>query len=344
MPELTAADPLPTADETRAGGAGWRGRAITLLGIAVSGALLVTLYRSLDMRLVSQALLRGNPWWLAGSIAGILPITAVRALRFYWVSPPGSLRSVTEALRLTLVASAFNVFLPAKSGDLSKSYFLAKRSATSAGVSISVVVYERLCDVFALAAWCLLGWSLSRPRVPGLWAAFWMVLAVVGAASGLAISSRRFARLTARLATGVLQHRRLARVHRIIDGWPELLRSLGGRRRLIASVSVVLWLGHLVQIWLFTLALNTPVPFTASASLSAIALMAGQLPFTFAGLGTRDVALVVLLSGSGYMAPESAAAVGLLMATRNLVPPLIGLPMIKPYLASVTQTSAPDAL
>ena len=75
------------------------------------------------------------------------------------------------------------------------------------------------------------------------------------------------------------------------------------------------------------------MPFTVCASLSAIALMAGQLPFTFAGLGTRDVALVVLLAR--YMAPESAAAMGVLIATRNLLPPLIGMPMMRPYLASV---------
>ena len=76
------------------------------------------------------------------------------------------------------------------------------------------------------------------------------------------------------------------------------------------------------------------VPFTVCASLSAIALMAGQLPLTFAGLGARDVALVVLLS---YMAPESAAAMGVLISTRGLLPPLIGIPLMRPYLASAVE-------
>ena len=69
------------------------------------------------------------------------------------------------------------------------------------------------------------------------------------------------------------------------------------------------------------------------ASLSALALMAGQVPFTIAGLGTRDVALVVLLAG--YMAPESAAAMGVLIATRGLLPPVFGAPIMRPYLESV---------
>jgi uncharacterized membrane protein YbhN (UPF0104 family) len=86
---------------------------------------------------------------------------------------------------------------------------------------------------------------------------------------------------------------------------------------------------------MFTLALSVGIPFTVCASLSAVALMAGQLPFTFAGLGTRDVALVVLLAR--YMAPESAAAMGILIATRGFLPPLIGAPMMWPYLSSVVE-------
>ena len=60
--------------------------------------------------------------------------------------------------------------------------------------------------------------------------------------------------------------------------------------------SLFLWLVHLTQIWMFTVALSVRMPFMVCASLSAVALMAGQLPFTFAGLGARDVALVVLLA------------------------------------------------
>jgi uncharacterized protein (TIRG00374 family) len=112
-----------------------------------------------------------------------------------------------------------------------------------------------------------------------------------------------------------------------------LLQILRGRRVWILLYSLLLWLTQLVQIWLFTVALSAQVPFTVSTSLSAVALMAGQLPFTFAGLGARDVALVVLLSR--YMAPETAAAMSLLIATRGLLPPLLGAPLMGPYVSSV---------
>jgi uncharacterized membrane protein YbhN (UPF0104 family) len=84
---------------------------------------------------------------------------------------------------------------------------------------------------------------------------------------------------------------------------------------------------------MFTVALSADVPFTVCASLSTVALMAGQLPFTFAGLGSTDVALVVLLAS--YMPAETAAAMGVLISTRGLLPPLLGLPMMRPYLSTV---------
>ena len=300
--------------------------------LAVSGALLTVLYRSLDIRLVGETLLGADALWLILSIGLILPITVLRAVRFLWVAPAGALPGVGEALRLTLAATALNVFLPAKSGDLIKSYFVARRSDTPAGVAIAVVVYERLCDLFALIAWCLVGWAVGRPQVPGLPPVFWVLLGVLGAACGVLISSARVAVFGRALMARAFPHRRLKRVRRLAQGWPDLLHALRGRRRWIVSYSLFLWLVHLVQIWLFTVTLAVPVPFTVCASLTAVALMAGQLPFTVAGIGTRDVALVLLLSR--YMAPESAAAMGVLVSTRSLLPPLLGLPLMWPYLSS----------
>ena len=312
--------------------AGWRPGA-GLVSAAASGALLIGLYRTIDVRLIGEALLKADRVWLLISIGMILPITVLRAIRFLWVAPAGALPNLAEALRLTFVASALNVFVPAKAGDLVKSYFVAKRSDTPAGVSIAIVVYERACDLFGLFCWCLFGWLIGRPQVSGLPATFWALLGVLGAACAVLISSERVA---AGLRTAVkrgLAHGTLRRVRDLAEGWPDLLHALRGRRRRIVLFSLVLWLAHLFQIWLFTVALLVPVPFTVCASLSALALMAGQLPFTVAGLGARDVALVVLLSG--YMAPESAAALGVLVTTRNILPPLVGIPLMGSYLSSV---------
>jgi uncharacterized protein (TIRG00374 family) len=304
-----------------------------LIGLVASAALLAMLYRGLDVRLIIATLTRANPIWLLVSVLLILPITFLRGLRFYWVAPRGALPGVAEAFRLTVVSSALNVFLPAKSGDLVKSYFVATRSGTSAGVSVAIVLYERLCDMACLITWCMVGWVVGKPDVPGLPAWFWPLLGLVGVACGLLIVSGRLATALLKVVVRLLPSKVPRKLVDLVSGWPELLVALRGRRTQVLLFSLVLWLAHLCQIWLFTVTLSADVPFTVSASLSAVALMAGQLPLTLAGIGARDVALVLLLAR--YMPAESAAAMGILIATRNVLPPVFGVPFIGPYMSSI---------
>ena len=297
--------------------------------------LLVTLYRNLDIGLVVQALLRSDKVWLVASVGMIVPITYLRAVRFYYVTPRGALSDTTEAFRLTLVASALNVFLPAKAGDLAKGYFLARRSATTPAVALATVVYERLCDVFALITWCIIGWVVADPVVDGVPEVLWPALAVLGGFCFVLCFFAAPGRAVPVIARRLLPHERLRKLHDLADGWPGLQSQLGGRRRWIVAYSLVLWLTHLVQIWFFTFALSTRLPFTLVTAFSAVALMAGQIPFTIAGLGARDVLLVVLLGR--YMTRESAAAMGVLISTRGLLPPLMGLGFLRRYLTAAVE-------
>ena len=322
------------ADAAAAGG--WKRHGASAASLAVSAALLFGLYRSLDVRLTADALLKSDPLWLVVSVGLIVPITVLRALRFLWVAPPGALPGLAEATRLTLAASALNVFVPLKAGDLIKSYFVARRSPTSAGAALAVIVYERVSDLFGLLFWCLLGWVAAGSSLPRGWSVAIVPLLVLEAAFGTLLVSMRAATawkaITARVLPGT---GRLRKLRGLADGWPDLLAILRGRRRWILLFSLVLWLVHLFQIWLFTVTLSAPVPFAACLTLAAIALLAGQFPLTVAGLGARDVALVVVMAP--YMTPETAAALAVLVSTRNLLPPLLGLPVMRPYLASVVQ-------
>ena len=314
---------------------GWRRSPATLVSLVVSGALLIGLYRSMNMRLVGEALRGADRVWLVISLGMIVPITVMRALRFRWVAPATALTGVGEALRLTLVASALNAFVPAKAGDLIKSYFVAKRGNTSAGVAVAIIVFERLCDLFSLLFWCMVGWLVGGRQAAGVPSAIWPLLGAIGGVCAILILSERAADLWWAITARVLPRRKLRKLRDLAEGWPDLLRLLRGRRGGVVFFSLFLWLVHLTQIWMFTVALSVRIPFMVCASLSAVALLAGQVPLTFAGLGARDVALVVLLAG--HMTPEEAAAMGILIATRGLLPPLAALPFMRPYLAAVAR-------
>jgi uncharacterized membrane protein YbhN (UPF0104 family) len=304
-----------------------------LISLLVSVALLIGLYLSIDIWGVGAVLRRAHAGWLVVSVCMIAPITVFRAMRFAWVVPAGALSGLGEALRLTLVASAFNMFLPTKAGDLVKSFFVARGGGASPGVAVAVIVYERLNDLFGLMFWCLVAWMLGPPPLHEVPSLVWLLVGAAGALFGILILSERAADLCLAVANRLLPHRKLKVVRDLAEGWPTLHRRIRKRRGGIALFSVFLWLVHLTQIWMFAIALGVHVPFLVCLSLSSAALMAGQLPFTFNGLGARDVALVVLLSG--YATPEAGAALGILTASRGLLPPLAALPILRPYVTAV---------
>jgi uncharacterized protein (TIRG00374 family) len=237
---------------------------------------------------------------------------------------------------MTLVAITFNMFMPAKTGDLIKSVVIARHQDATRGLAVATVVYERLADLFAFFLWSLIGIFATRLAV-NLPAGWWVPVALACATAAALVLSRRPTDQLLRLlrwlqARGTMPRLTAAAVEGV-DGWSALHGSLSGRRAALVVLSVGLWFLQLLQIWLFAVTVQVAVPFTTCILLAAATLMAGQLPLTFGGLGARDVALVVLFAD--YASPEAAAAMGLLTATRSFVPAIAGAFVMKPHLAAV---------
>jgi uncharacterized protein (TIRG00374 family) len=325
-------DAAPASDHPLAerrkqpGGRRMRGK---LIGLGVSLIILVATLMKLDLRQAGTVLAAADPWLCVMSVSMIVVLTVLTAARFLWIAPPGSMPGLGEAVRLTLVASGLNLIVPAKLGDLAKSYFIVKRGNASTGVAVSVIVMERLYDLLGLLTLCLLGWVTGNAKVdqvPDLvfWAfgGVWVLCAVL-------LSSQRLAELLFKVIKKILPSGRLSKVSQIAAGWPELLQITRGRRFALALFSIFLWLAHLVQLWLFTIAVRADVPFLPALTLSSLVLLAGLMPFTFAGIGVRETAFVVLFAK--FMPPETALATSVLCTSRVLLPPLAAVPFLWSY-------------
>jgi uncharacterized membrane protein YbhN (UPF0104 family) len=130
--------------------------------------------------------------------------------------------------------------------------------------------------------------------------------------------------------------RPVKKVQRLTGQWAERLsaiRAVPFGLVTLFGLTALIWSGHLMQIVMMTRALGV----TCSAAcwvevvgLLPVAIVAGLLPITFAGVGVRDAALVVLLAPL-IGAPE-AAALGVLFWLRYLVPGLLGAPLLPRFL------------
>jgi uncharacterized membrane protein YbhN (UPF0104 family) len=302
-----------------------------LLPAGVSAAVLTAIYWRLDWSEFAGAVAAAQWGWLTAGLLLVVPTTLIAAWRFTLLVPGGAVR-LAESLKLTLAASVLNLALPSKMGDLTKAWFASRRGYMSAGGAVGVVLFEKAADLMALIALCLAGVLAARRSAPG-WAS--VVLGPALAAGVAVMVSRRL--------SSAVHGRAPAAFGRLIEAWGSVQARMAGDRRLalaIAGLSLTAWLLHLVQIWLFARALAASPPLTATLAPAALAILAGLVPVTLAGIGTRDAALVYLFRD--YLTPEGGAALGLLCTLRYLMPAVAGLAILREMAAPAQWDSAPE--
>jgi hypothetical protein len=304
------------------------------LAAAVSVTLLGVIYWLVDPRALLAALARADVGLLAVSVLVLALAYGLSAWRLRLLLPPGRRFPYAEALRLLLAASVLNMVLPAKAGDLAKSVFMRRRGELTGSLALALVVFEKTLDLMALLLYGLFG--LSFDSTIGAWRAPMWCLVATGLLLGVVVLvSPRAADVCVAVAVRIAPERAAARLVALRDAWHELhrwLRQAPGTLLAAASLSLAVWLVHLAQIWLLARALGAPVPFLANLALAPLALIAGLMPVTLAGLGTRDAALMVLYRP--FMDPATGAALGALATLRYLLPALAGLPVFQRYVVS----------
>jgi uncharacterized protein (TIRG00374 family) len=316
-----------------------------LISVAVSLVILVVIYWKIDVRRLVQVFAHSDGWWLAISLGMVVPLTMLTAWRFQQLIPREVRLRFGEAVRLILVAGVLNMLLPSKMGDIAKAYFLTNGTRLDGSLSLSLVVFEKACDTLSLLAWCLMGLVFFRKSS---WL-FWLLMMGVGV--GLLVGlwllgSRRLANTLFLKGREVAPEQFVGKLERLQAAWGEMHTYFWGdmgRLSQLAVTSILIWFLHLLQIWLFIRALNAATPFLANLALAPLAILAGLLPLTFAGVGTRDTTLIVLYQP--FLNAPTAAALGLLCTARYLLPAMGGLPFLGRYLRAVrglrTESGAP---
>jgi uncharacterized protein (TIRG00374 family) len=243
--------------------------------------------------------------------------------------------SFGEANKLILVASVLNLILPSKMGDIAKAWFMKDRGHLEGSLALSLVVFEKACDMLSLLLWCVFGLFLY----PAKDALFWTMTAGVFGMLTLGVlllGSVSFARFFFDTAARFLPAKNGGKFAKLGASWSEMHAYFWESKARLAKVtltSIFIWFLHLLQIWMFILALRAWAPFLANLALSPLAILAGLLPLTFAGVGTRDAALVLFYKP--YFDAPTAAALGILCTARYLLPAIGGLPFLGQYLPKV---------
>jgi uncharacterized protein (TIRG00374 family) len=304
------------------------------ISLLISVAILLYLYTQIDVVNLVQVLQDCDRLLLTISLAMVIPITLITAWRLQQLVPQRSL-GLLEANRLILGASLLNMVLPSKMGDIAKAYFMAERSNLSGSLALAISIFEKASDLLSLLLWCVFGLILY----PAKDSLFWTMTG--GVAPGLTLGllllcSQKFANLFFNLTINLAPQSLKIKLQKMQTSWSEMHNYFWCDRQnlfLITSTSIFIWFLHLLQIWLFILALKAFTPFIISLALSPLSILAGLLPLTFAGIGTRDAAIIYFYQD--YLNEATGAALGLLCTSRYFIPALIGLPFLGQMLGAI---------
>ena len=293
----------------------WR---LVLVGI-ISSLILWLLYRRVDVEALGQVFSNFNSFSCVLILLSFAVIYLLVAWRWQAMAKPHCPMSFRESMKIVVACGALNVILPSRVGSFGKAYFMTVRGHAGAKMGLSMVIYEKFSDLAAMAF---------------LFVVVTVVNGVPNSLIGLGLGVANLVLLCFVLLhlTSVFDNDLVERLrHRKwIDQFFSVAETLylfnqnpAVRGLLLVKVNVIsllLWLVHVIQMILFFYLIDLVLPVWQTASNMLCAVFVGLLPISLAGLGTRDLAIVYLFEG--LLSYNEALSIGILMASRYVIPTL----------------------
>ena len=306
-----------------------------ITSLLISSVILGIVFYKIDIPEFLRHMRQMHIVWFALSLIMFVPQTLVSAMRWRVISSRLCHISLGESVKLILAGNTLNLILPSKMGDIAKAYFLNKEGKLELSGGLHIVVFEKVMDVVSLSLVMLMGILAAR-----LTDYMGLVIALFGIGILSLGALIYFANITNSQIYRWFVHRFLCKIvgeklSLMFDNVLSHASALGvefKKHRLlmpIVSLSIFLWVFHLVQFVCFFFALRAGVPVFQIFALVPVAIFIGLMPMTIGGIGTRDAALIYLFSP--YAPASLIAGIGIFATMRYIVPGLLGLPFFNQY-------------
>ena len=265
-------------------------RALPFVGLALAIGFLVAF---IDVRKAFDVLLAADPWWVGGAALLALNATVLVGLKLWSIVRLVELRrSFRETWSAVMAGLTLNAVLPGRGGELLRAVFLSREKG-SFPILFGAVLVERLIDLGTLALLVLLT-GIRADWITAIAAS--VLLGAVAGTGMLAILGPRFP-IRPDLGERVARTAKFA-----AKRWPWTLMA--------TTLSLLAWMNNAALMLCAMRAVGISIPTLEAIRATAVAILAGVVPITISGVGTRDAALVMLLQDTA--SPENLVASGLI--------------------------------
>lgn len=300
-----------------------------LISIVMSGLILWLIYSKINFQAALDIISHANRTVLIGSLLLIIPVLILSSLRLLYLIPKTKKISFFDSLKLILLGNTLNMILPAKLGDISKAFFLNKTHAIKGSLSFAIILAEKAGDMLGLNVICLLGLLIYGP-IQGPYKQYVISIGLFTILGFFILLNRRFTHLGFKSLSLIIPQKVTKKLSGFFTAWTSMQKYMLKNPKKIAlllSSSMLISFIHFLGIWVMFLSISPKLPLTLTLALTPFSVLAGLIPITFSGIGTRDAALVALFSF--YVSPEIAAAFGLLFTLRLITFALPGILFLK---------------
>ena len=279
---------------------GWRELISTLIPLV----LIVLAARNVDLGEAARALGRSQILYVVLALVVYYLTFPLRSLRWARLLREGGANiGWRDLLKILFLGWFVNSIVPAKLGDLYRSYLVKRRFGISMSRTVGVVVAERLLDLLIVFVLLIVGGyvAFGRTVLPDLRILYLsggvLAIAMVVGLAAIYFVAPHLARFFP------AEVRRIGRLFR--EGVVHSFRALP----IAGPLTLLIWSAEALRLFFVLTALGLDIPLSGVVFVAVAVALLTTVPLTPAGFGFVEIAMVYVLTQGFGLAQGDAIAV-----------------------------------
>lgn len=277
-----------------------------LISTLIPIALIVLAARNVDWSQAARVLGGANAYFVLLALVVYYSTFPLRAWRWSrLIRESGTDIYWRDLLRILFLGWFVNSIVPAKLGDLYRSYLVKQRFGVSLSRTVGVVVAERLLDILVVFVMLIVGGyvAFGRTILPDLGVVYLtggaLAILIAGGLAGMYYLAPKLARFFPR------EVRRIGRLFR--EGVLHSFRALP----MAGPVTLAIWTAEALRLYFVLTALGLELPLSGVVFVAVAVALLTTVPLTPAGFGFVEIAMVYVLTQGFGLAQHDAIAVAI---------------------------------
>lgn len=259
------------------------------------GILAYIIY-SLDLQKIITAFLSIDPIYIVYALLLTIPLLVIRNVEWQIILKEQKITiGYLDSLKIYLIGIFYGSFTPGYSGQLMRIPYLKEKTGEPFGKLFINTIIDTFVHSFSIYGMIIIGALLVVGTIPGLLAVTiaWMVgfcLAVLYF-SGKARGEKFFRVIITYLIPKKVKPHLNAFVDTFYTDFPRFKVLI-----IPYLIGIITWVIVFSQEYLIVLGLGLQIPYLTFLALYPIANVAGFIPITFGGLGTREFTAILIFT------------------------------------------------